>query len=92
MESKRLIEILENAGCEVHSHSGRGMYGPFGAECVAFTVGAGDNLLAIGAEMADSVDDEGERDELLFTVRSARTDKMEMGLFTIVYFPGMEWE
>ncbi len=87
MESKRLMEILEDAGYELRSYSGRGM---FGDTCVGFIIDASDSLLTVGAELADSVYEIDERASLLRVIRGAKTDSM--GLSTIVYFPRMKWE
>lgn len=87
MESKRLIEILEDAGCPVRRYSGRGM---FGVQCVAFTLDDCNSLLGVVADIVANTDDNDERRKINKIFRTALTDSM--GLSTIVYFPRMKWE
>ncbi len=86
MESKRLMEILEDAGYELRSYSGRGMYGDV---CVAFTIGQYTEPSGVVAEIVSNVEDANERKAVANIFKSVKTDSMGMG--TIVYFPRMKW-
>lgn len=85
MEAERLIELLEDAGCEVRSYSGRGMYG---MECVGFTVGEPGAVLGIVADIVAEVEDE-DKLEVARLFRASHTDSMGTG--TVIYFPRMKW-
>lgn len=101
MKADRLIELIEDAGHEPQSYSGRCMYG---RRCVGVTVGP-DAMLGLGAALAasavggldyeredaealyDAVDREATQVERL--MRDARWDNM--GRDYIVYWPDVEW-
>ena len=87
MDSERLVEILEGAGAEVRSYSGRGMYG---AQCVAFTVEAEQSLLGVVAEVVAANAETGLEFEIARLFKAAKIDSM--GLGTIVYFPSVKWD
>jgi hypothetical protein len=74
----KLQQVLEDAGIQTRSYSGRGMYGD---TCLAATtdVGPGEIMAAlVDAELTDD-----ERNEVAQAVRSTRTDSMGRG---IVYY------
>lgn len=83
MTTERFIEIIEDAGYETRSYSGRGMYGN---ECVGIDLQDSVSM-QFAAEVVASVEGEDEREELVSIFRDARTDFL--GLGTIVYFPKM---
>lgn len=79
-----LKDLLENAGYETFSYSGRGMYG---AKCLA--VNLDDNRTGeLYANILENVDltDEGLVSTLAEALRDMRTDALGKG--TVVYFPG----
>lgn len=85
---KHALQVaFENAGLDIRSYSGRGMYGE---TCIGFTTdrnlgNAFADLISSLAHSSDSVNME----ELADAFRSMQTDSM--GLGTIVYFPGIEF-
>ena len=81
-----LISIIEGAGFEVRSYSGRAMYGD---ECVGFTFD-GEDSRAI-AELIESTQGDYEQVmELANALRNSRTDSM--GRSAIMYFPTYQME
>lgn len=84
MTTKRFIELLEDAGYEARSYSGRGMRGK---ECVA--VSSDDSIveIVVNVLLTDGVDDEMEREWLGEVLKNARTDSLGQ----ILYWPGLEW-
>ena len=83
MTTERLVEIIEDAGYETRSYSGRSMYGK---ECVGVDL-QDTSSIYFTAEVVASVEDKFEREELANIFRDARTDSI--GLGTIVYFTEM---
>lgn len=83
--SERLIELIENAGYEARSYSGRAMYGE---QCVALVTD--DPEVYVGAQIVLSADDESEQQKAAQAMRGARTDSM--GLSTVIYFPRFPWQ
>lgn len=81
MDAKMLIDVIENAGFDARSYSGRGMYGK---ECVGYTCDDPTD------SMLDIIEDhEGDIAELIQTLRRMRTDNM--GMSYICYFPNIKW-
>ena len=80
MKAEKLIDIIEMAGYETRTYSGRGMYGK---QCVGFVVSS-DGIIEAVAEIMIDEDVETQR-QLLGLFRTAQTDSM--GMNTIVYFP-----
>lgn len=95
MDFSTLREIIESAGYEVRSYSGRGMYGDY---CLGFTTDYSDFHTAAdlvnAAEMVrryyDNVDKAFTLQDFLDVLEDATTDSM--GCSTIVYFPRVKWE
>lgn len=85
MNAERFIELLDDAGCEPRSYSGRGMYG---ARCVSITT---DRYQSEGyvAALTMIYAESDEQSELLSVWRGVRSDSM--GLDTVIYFPDMDW-
>lgn len=85
MEFQELIDVLESAGYEPRSYSGRSMYGK---ECVGVTTddSAVDVLInCLGVAV------EPERiDDICDLFRHYNEDSM--GRSSIIYFPRVEWE
>lgn len=89
MESKDFIKLLEDAGLEPRSYSGRGMYGK---ECVG--VSTGDvikTIVDIARESLYLLEDGSDRDtqEVLDILEDSSTD--QLGLNSILYWRDMEW-
>ena len=85
MNAEQLQDIINAAGYEWRTYSGRGMYG---AECVGFTVEDNDLLCAVGELMMEAItnDDSLETAEAMLKLcHSAKTDQMGRSS-TIVYF------
>lgn len=84
MKSKLFIQMIEDAGFEVRSYSGRGMYGN---ECVAIHTerDVAEIFLYI---VAGNLGKENIGD-LIEELIDYRED--ELGLNKIVYFPHMKW-
>ncbi len=77
-----LQAILEDAGLETRSYSGRGM---FGDKCLGIVT---DDVGDVFEAVINGVDDDN-RDEVARAMRGLRTDSM--GLSTIVYFRNTAW-
>jgi hypothetical protein len=96
MDAKKLIGLIEEAGYEARSYSGRGMYGRqcVGAELErsmsAFTFAL--ELTRAALDSATSEDPAGEVYELIDQLTQLRTSSDSMGLDTILYFPDVKWE
>ncbi len=89
MEFSTLVEIIESAGYEVYSYSGRGMYGN---SCVGFTVDREYSIFQAISQILEDMDIDMESGNLYdFTaiLRSAQMDSM--GLDTVIYFPRVKW-
>jgi len=89
MDSQKLVDLLEDAGLETRSYSGRGMYGK---ECVAFTVSEGELIGSIASVVeVCAVNYELETvSEFVKTLKRASTDQMGRD-GVVVYFPRYEW-
>lgn len=87
MDSQQFIEMIEDAGCDTRSYSGRGMSGK---QCVAFKCDRGTELYMIIEILSEATHnyEQEQIDELAKILRGARTD--DIGLGTIVYFPAIE--
>ncbi len=82
----KLQQILEDAGFETRSYSGRAMYGK---SCLGVEVARGQSLGELFATIIENVE-EDDRYEVAQQVRRLCTDSM--GLGTIVYFPNVEFD
>ena len=82
-----LQDVIENAGYETRSYSGRGMYGK---SCLGVQT---DNVIDTLVDILHWAFGEGE-DGLFYdtakALRSAKTDSMGMG--SIIYFPDCEYK
>jgi hypothetical protein len=92
MEAKKhpLQRELEDAGHEVRSYSGRGMYGKDCLGCDSMTLEEF-VLFAfeLGSHLNDDEEKEDERDLISRALARVKTDSMGMGI--IIYFPGVEF-
>ena len=82
-------EIIEDAGYDTRSYSGRGMYGK---ECLAYEVPARDEIYSVACimEQACSVlDGDSKIDDVKKAFRGAVTDNMGRDDI-IIYFPKFE--
>ena len=89
MEFNTLVEVIESAGYETYSYSGRGMYGN---SCVGFTVDREYSIFQAISQILEDMDIDMESGNLYdFTaiLRSAQMDSM--GLDTVIYFPRVKW-
>ena len=88
MTDKQLQDIIEAAGYETRSYSGRGMDGK---ECLAFTVDGRVEEFAVAADLMNVALDAGEDfikfEPVLAAMRGIRTDRLGRG--TVFYFPSM---
>lgn len=89
MTNKQLQNIIEMAGYETRTYSGRGMYGK---ECLAFTVDGREgraSSFAVAADLMDAAIEAGEDfiEPLIEAMRGIRTDSL--GLGTVFYFPSV---
>lgn len=86
-ETKKLKELIEAAGYETQSYSGRAM---FGDRCLAFTVDQGTSPFRAFADILDETASGLEETEVLSkALRDTRTDSL--GLGSIIYFPRFEY-
>jgi hypothetical protein len=96
-EKHVLQDIFEEANFPCRSYSGRAMYGK---ECLGVTIERGQDVGMLFANIVDGLyelvahDHEEDHHEQAFldvadAMRAMRTDNM--GLGTIVYFPGVEF-
>jgi hypothetical protein len=88
MSKITLQTLIENAGLEPYSYSGRAMYGK---TCLAVNLdnGLGEFISAIMTEALENADN----DDIFDVARafeSMRTDSMGRGI--VVYFPGVPFE
>ena len=89
-----LKQIVEDAGFDARSYSGRGMYG---LKCLSFNLEREENefdaILSI-AESAqsyvESSDDGFELEDVTAYFMGAKSDSMGLGV--VVYFPNLIWE
>ena len=95
--SKAIIEAARNAGLDVRSYSGRGMYG---AKCLGIDFDSSYTPVYVVCEIARAFmdnsdmslrDSQSKLHEMLYQLGTkARTDSMGMG--QIVYWPDIEWQ
>lgn len=98
LDSKKLIEIIEDAGYETRSYSGRCMYGK---NCVGVTLDCGQSAFGLAADMAkaaleipasgDAEKDLEEGFELVSQLTGLDVSSDSMGLGSIIYFEDFEW-
>jgi len=86
MTSKQLQDIIEMAGYETRSYSGRGMYGK---ECLAFTTERETSSFAVAADLIAAAIDAGEDfiEPVLAAMRGVKTDSLGRG--AVFYFPSI---
>lgn len=94
MNFSELQGIVEDAGFETQSYSGRGMYG---RKCLSFNLDQDDNEFDAFLSIAESIqsyveshDDGLELEDITSYFMGAKSDSM--GLGTVVYFPEIDWE
>lgn len=94
MDFSELQEIVEDAGFETQSYSGRGMYGK---KCLSFNLECEENEFDVFLSIAESAqsyvechDDGLELEDIIPYFMGAKSDSM--GLGTVIYFPNVEWE
>lgn len=91
MEFKELCDILENAGQEIRSYSGRNMGG---RNCLG--IDTNDNPIDVVLEIIlSAVDNEANRttlQNLCEKLQGAKAKTDSMGRGTIIYWPGIKWE
>lgn len=100
MDGKKLKELLEDAGYDVRSYSGRAMYGK---ECVGVdSRNSRENpfkmAMSVAVEVMNDVDSVTTGDEAMEQAHSTlqeladlRVCQDSMGLGIITYFPDVEW-
>lgn len=94
MNFSELQEIVEDAGFETQSYSGRGMYGK---KCLSFNLESGENEFDVFLSISESIqsyveshDDGLELEDITPHFMGAKSDSMGLGL--VIYFPEIEWE
>lgn len=86
-ETQTLKDLIESAGFEARSYSGRGM---FGEQCLAFTIERGVTESNAWADLVNETAGGLEEIEVLTqAMRNARSD--DMGLGRVIYFPLFEY-
>lgn len=91
MDAETLIDLIERAGEEPQSYSGRGMYG---RKCVGVVCKNAFDMLADISDAAIGVgdDDDGHDSVLYAWIRlMRRTQQDSMGRDIIIYWPSVEW-
>lgn len=93
IDAYNLKEILEDKFgnvINVRSYSGRGMYGK---ECLAFTVDEDQNKFAVVAEITEHLFELYLNDKIEFSGPDvfSKTCQDNMGLGTVLYFPGIPY-
>jgi hypothetical protein len=94
MNFSELQEIVEDAGFDTQSYSGRGMYGK---KCLSFNLDRDDNEFDAFLSIAESIqsyveshDDGLELEDITSYFMGAKSDSMGLGV--VVYFPNLIWE
>lgn len=93
MNFSEIKEIVEDAGFDPQSYSGRGMYG---RKCLSFNLDRDENVLDAFLELSEAIslyvedNQEIEFEDVVSEFKGAKTDSM--GLGEVVYFPNIEWE
>lgn len=83
-----LAQLLENAGFETRSYSGRGMYGK---QCLAVEAGSSLDVFSAvleGVSWSDTPKEDA--DTLAKAFKRARTDSLGLGV--VVYFPNIPYD
>lgn len=86
MAKRSFQDILMDAGVDVRSYSGRGMYG---RECLGVDIDRGSSFLDKLADVLESAT-EDEIQTIADGIRDSRQDTM--GLGSIIYWPNVKWE
>jgi hypothetical protein len=89
MDTNELQEIINDAGYDTRSYSGRGMYGK---ECLAYEVSARDELYSVAEIMELACDPDFSNDKgaaVKTAFRNVATDSMGRDNI-IIYFPKFE--
>lgn len=86
MDSKKLINIIADAGFSAQSYTGRAMYG---RNCVAFDP-RGVDLISAGVALAVAAVDFDEDTLLELQDLTSKHDSMGYGM--VVYFPDVPWD
>ncbi len=94
MNFSELQEIVEDAGFETQSYSGRGMHG---RKCLSFNLESGENEFDAFLSIAESIqsyveshDDGLELEDITSYFMGAKSDSMGLGV--VIYFPEINWE
>lgn len=93
MNFNELKEVVENAGFDPQSYSGRGMYG---RKCLSFNLDRDENLCDAILDLAEAMNShvqdnpDVEFEDAIQEFKGVKTDSM--GLGEVVYFPNIEWE
>lgn len=94
METSMLVNLIQAAGYEAYSYSGRGM---FGCQCVGLTCSDMNTAIADLFEAVFDVHGQEEY-EVLMDVHSALCDALRssaqdsMGMDKVLYFKSVEWQ
>lgn len=83
MDSNELIQLIEDAGYEAQSYSGRGMYGK---ECVGVDV---DDDTEFAVDVMATAEPE-DKETVRALLKASSVDQLGKGY--IVYFPRLAWE
>jgi hypothetical protein len=89
MKAARLIKLIEEAGYEARSYSGRSM---FGRVCVGVDLLRGQSVFGFIADMIRAAVDHPADMVEVFADTLDETQQDAMGLGMIVYWPRVEWE
>lgn len=84
MNAETFIEIIETAGYEARSYSGRGMYG---RSCVGISLDRGESAFTAGARLAHACDSNDDAEEIAELSPSSDS----LGLGSILYFQEFVW-
>jgi hypothetical protein len=94
MNFSDLQDIVEDAGFETQSYSGRGVYGK---KCLSFNLESGENGFDAFLSIAEAIqsyveshDDGIELEDITPLFMGAKSDSMGLGV--VIYFPDIEWE
>lgn len=93
MNFNEIKEVVEDAGFDPQSYSGRGMYG---RKCLSFNLDRDENVVDAILDLAEALSSyvqnnpEIEFEDAIQEFKGAKTDSM--GLGEVVYFPKIEWE
>lgn len=93
MNFNEIREVIENAGLDPQSYSGRGMYG---LRCLSFSLDRDENVSDAFLDLAEALsyyvqeNPDIEFEDAIQEFKGAKTEAMGMG--EVVYFPKIEWE